>query len=276
MERLSLKVNILKRQWYLINPILVSLALLGAVQIAQGLNLEPSSPAADCHPIPRPYRATYDVYRNGKLLGKSVSVLSRAENGQWQYQVSMEATKGMGGLLGGEIHESARFTMQAGVLQPEHYDLNQKVAFSKIRRNVEFDWAAKRAQGKNKKKDWQLALQGDEIDRLSANIRIRQHLAAGKTLLSFTTVEKGELKVRDFEALEAETVTTVLGDMLAIPVHRKHSNSKRTTVIWHAPELGYLPVRVEHAKQGDDSGKLILTEYQQQACNIPATGQLSK
>jgi hypothetical protein len=264
-------VRYLKNRWSVINATLFFLLLSGVSFPSLGVDLAAPSTTAHCSGFPRPYQANYDVYRNGKLLGNSSSVLSQEENGQWLYRVSTEATKGVGGLLGGEISESARFVVEAGVLRPEHYDLKQKVAFSRTNRSIDFDWNAKRAHGKNKKKDWQLTLQGDETDRLSANIRIRQQLAAGETQLSFRTVEKGELKIRDFEVLSAETIATELGDMLAIPVHRKHSNAKRSTVTWHAPHLGYLPVRVEHAKQGDDSGKLILTKFQQSACDEPAS-----
>lgn len=268
-------VNILKNHWFLTSATLLTIVLSSVLQTSQGSDLAELPTASACNQFLRPYFAHYDVYRNGKLLGTSTSVLSREQDGKWFYRVSTEATKGLGGLLGGEINESARFTVEAGVLKSEHYDLEQKVAFSKTRRSVDFDWVAKRASGKNQKKDWQMALQGDETDRLSANIRIRQQLAAGETQLSFRTIEKGELKIRDFEVHAAEMVATEMGEMLAIPVHRKHSNAKRTTVTWHAPQLGYLPVRVEHAKKGDDSGKLILTGFEQPACDTPATDRVA-
>jgi hypothetical protein len=138
-----------------------------------------------------------------------------------------------------------------------------------VKRSADFDWNTKQVSGKNKKKSWQLKLEGDETDRLLAELILKQKLASGQTELSFKTVEKGEFKVRDFEVREAETVHTELGEMLAVPVHRKHSNPKRTTVTWYAPQLGYLSVRTEHAKQGDDSGQLILRKLNQQDC--PAT-----
>jgi hypothetical protein len=268
--------NIFKNPWYSTRSPLLALMLLGAVQASRGDMDENILLASGCDELLRSHIAKYDVYRNGKLLGTSTSELSRDSNGHWLYQVSTRATKGLGGLLGGQIHESARFTVVAGMLQPEHYDLSQKVAFSKVKRTADFDWKENRARGKNKRKNWQLALQGDESDRLSANIRIRMQLATGKSQLSFKTVEKGKFKVRDFEAREAETVVTGMGEMLAIPVHRKHSTSKRTTVTWHAPQLGYLPVRIEHAKKGKESGRMILKEFQQQECSTPATGLVTE
>lgn len=258
--------NIFSNLWNSTSSLLLALSLLGALQTSQADNGENDLQTADCGESLHPYQAKYDVYRNGKLLGTSSAELSRAANDHWFYQMSTKATKGMGGLLGGKILESARFTEVAGVLRAERYDLLQRFAFSKTKRSAEFDWGQKLVVGKNKRKKWQLALTGDEIDRLSANLRLRQQLAAGKTQLRFKTVEKGELKIRDFEAREAETVVTGLGEMLAIPVHRKHENSKRTTITWHSPQLGYLPVRMEHAKQGDDSGKLILTGFRPKEC----------
>lgn len=265
-----------KRRWNSTSSILLALVVLGALQTSQAANVQNSLLALECDGLLRPYRANYDVYRNGKLIGISTSELSRETSGSWLYQVLTEATKGMTGFLGGRIQESARLTEVAGVMRPEHYDLTQKVAFSKVKRSADFDWQQKRAHGKNKRKQWQLDLQGDESDRLSANLIIRQQLAAGKTQLSFRTIEKGELRVRDFEAREIETVVTGLGEMPAIPVHRKHGNAKRTTVTWHAPQLAYLAVRVEHAKQGDDSGKMILKEFTQQDCTAPSGPQLAE
>ena len=263
--------NTFKNRLYSTRSPLLVLMLLGAAQASRGDTGENRLLTTGCDELLRPHIANYDVYRRGKLLGTSTSELSLDTNGHWLYQVSTRATRGVGGLLGGQIHESARFRVVAGTLQPKHYDLSQKVAFSKVKRNTEFDWKENRARGKNKRKHWQLALQGNESDRLSANIRLRMQLASGKSQLSFKTVEKGEFKVRDFEAREAETVVTVIGEMLAIPVHRKHSNSKRTTVTWHAPQLGYLPVRIVHAKKGKERGTMILKEFQQQECSTAAT-----
>ena len=248
------------------NLSLLALMLLGACQFgqAQPREIEPVEPG--CKGMLQPYRAHYDVYRNGKLFGTASSELSRDSNGRWLYTELTKATKGVVGLLGGRIEESVRFAVEAGVLRAEHYDMSQKLAFAKIKRTADFDWEKMLVHGKNKRKTWQLALQGEESDRLSATFKIRQLLAVGTTQFSLMTVEKGDFKVRDFEARETETVDTGLGEMIAIPVHRKHSNAARTTIIWFAPQLGYLPIRMMHAKQGDDSGELILREFQLQEC----------
>ena len=112
-------VSYLKNQWSVINATLLFLLLSGVALPSLGVNLAAPSTTANCSGFPRPYQANYDVYGNGKLLGISSSALSQEENGQWLYRVSTEATKGMGGLLGGEISESVRFVVEAGVLPVE-------------------------------------------------------------------------------------------------------------------------------------------------------------
>jgi len=257
----------LKNQSNLIKSALLPLLLAMLPADQAQTNPEQASTVADCAASLRPYRATYDVYRNEKLAGLATIKLNHEPDGQWLYQVATEATKGMGSILGGQIDESSRFVLTDDGLRTVHYELLQKVALSKTRRQADFDWQQMQAQGKNKKKRWQLALQGDEIDRLGAEILIRLQLAAGQQEFSFNTIEKGDLRERTFRASEAETLTTVLGEMTTIPVHRIHSNPKRSTTIWHAPELGYIPVKVEHAKVGDDNGELIIKTFEQEPCD---------
>ncbi|MCK4587906.1 MAG: DUF3108 domain-containing protein, partial [Gammaproteobacteria bacterium] len=59
----------------------------------------------------------------------------------------------------------------------------------------------------------------------------------------------GKLKSYDAVIQKTETIETPAGEFETIRVNR--DDGKRVTTLWCAPDLNYLPVRIEHYKKGD-------------------------
>ncbi|MEM7708322.1 MAG: DUF3108 domain-containing protein [Pseudomonadota bacterium] len=253
------------------------LALLAAACLA----LIQTAAAEDAGPPPvgycpaqqlTPFSARYDVYLNGRLLGRSEASLKKS-GAQWTYRVSTEANRGLAGFLGGKITERSQFELaDDGSLLSRDYDYQQGIRFSRREGRARFDWDRLQVEGVYKKKDFMLPLVAGQTDRMLINLKLMRQLAEGQQQFAFETVERGNVRQHTYSRTDEVTVTdTSEGELQTVLVNRHHSNPRRQTRSWHAPKLGFLPVRLEQIDGDDDEViEMRLTEWVCEPC--PSVG----
>lgn len=199
-----------------------------------------------------PFRAVYEVERNGKLMGSAEASLKKVDD-LWVYRMDTEADRGLAGLLGGKISERSRFTMQGGRPVAREYRYEQGIRFSKRSARANFDWPRLQVSGENRDKKFTLPLVQDQSDRMLVNLKLMLDLSHGVTELEFDTVEKGRVERIGFERLAGpEMIDTPQGRLVTVKVARKHRNPERQTRSWHAPDFAYLPIRMQQVDAEDD------------------------
>lgn len=215
-----------------------------------------------------PFTARYDVYRNGKRLGKSLARLKKT-GAEWTYLVTTAADRGLAGFLGGKITERSEFRVEdSGNLQSLNYEYQQGIRFSRREGKASFDWQRLEVAGVHKKKDFRLPLVAGQTDRMLLNLKLMRMLSQGHDEFTFDTVERGKVDRMAFgRGGNQEMVDTPTGRLVTVQVSRKHRNPLRETHSWHAPELGYLPVHMK-AIDGDDDEiiEMRLVEWDREAC----------
>jgi hypothetical protein len=85
-------------------------------------------------------------------------------------------------------------------------------------------------------------------DSLSVQIALIQELLAGRTPEKFLMLDRTEVKEYLYSEEGGERVETAIGAYETIKYRSRRPNSDRSTVFWCAPELGYLPVKVERQR----------------------------
>ncbi len=252
------------------------LPLASAEEISAGLaesSLATSSPP-QAAPLSCPehqlaeFLANYEVLRNGRLMGWSEVRLRKSGN-DWSYQVTTEADRGLAGLLGGKVTETSHFRItEAGELQSMAYEYQQGIRFSRREGKARFDWDRLQVEGVYKKDSFQLPLVKGQTDRMLLNLKLMRLLSQGAQRFEFETVERGTVKQMAFHRSEQQAlIDTPEGRLATIMVSREHRNTKRHTRSWHAPELGYLPVRMQQVEDDDDETiEMRLTGWQREPC----------
>jgi hypothetical protein len=69
---------------------------------------------------------------------------------------------------------------------------------------------------------------------------------------NYLIADGGRLKHYQIKRLEQETITTPLGSINTVKFKRQRdrdSDKDRETTLWCAPELNYLPVKLEHIEK---------------------------
>lgn len=207
------------------------------------------------------YEARYAVYRNGKLAGKAEFTFGRnGEDGRWQIRSEAAGTHGLARLLRARDIEYAEGTILEGRFRPDEFMHHSSVAGIDDRWTADFDWEhglVKIEEGRERR---QFELSKGVVDGLSLKLEIQRRLRAGQEDLNFRMVDDDEIEQQNFRQLQPERLETSLGCLETVPVERVREGSTRYTRSWHAPELGYVTVRMEHGKKGGDHLEMRITE----------------
>lgn len=211
-----------------------------------------------------PYSARYAIYRNGKLTGKMEVSLER-HGERWIIRSEGSGTHGLARILAARDIEDVDGRLVDGRFRPDRYHRHTRVAGLDDRWTADFDWD-QRTVSVTHDRDDPVVLEmgepgiGDALDPLSLKLALRRRLAGQEPELRFQMVEEDELDEQNFRVLPGEWMETSLGCLSTTPVEKIRYNSKRYTRAWHAPELDYIEVRLEHGKTGGNHLEMRITE----------------
>ncbi len=123
-----------------------------------------------------------------------------------------------------------------------------------------FDWTQKQIDIEYKSRPYQLPLTPDTFDKLSYQQALINDLIAEKPALRYNVVDKYRIKEYTLIRQGTEIINTPFGKFEAIKLLRQRvktadNKPERQTILWCAPSLGYLPVKLEHIEK--DGSKFI-------------------
>ncbi len=200
-------------------------------------------------PALEPFYAEYKISskRMGIEVGRLERRLEQEAGNRYRYQASSSAV-GLADLLTGDRrNEHSLFVYTAGVLQVLEYSYRRDGNKQQYRQ-ARFDWDNARLFLDNNGTQQELELQPGTVDRLSSELVFMQHLQRGRLAPVYHITNGGTVHDYRLEVLQQETsVPTPLGPLQSIQLLRRRTTSgaERKTLIWCAPELNYLPVRIE-------------------------------
>lgn len=223
----------------------VVLLLLAALPALAGGNGLPAPLA--------PFEAEYRVGRSGMQVGRT-SVRLEAHDRGWRYESVTEAQGLLALFVDGPVVERTLLEAHADGLRPLEYHHREPDGDARVR----FDWAAGEARVDTPGGGRAVPLEPGTRDQFSAMLAVMQALAAGETEVRFPGIDdEGEREPLAFVAEGRESIEVPLGRYDTVRV-RRIREGKRTTVTWLAPELDWLPVRVEQRRRGDLVARLEL------------------
>lgn len=214
--------------------------------------------AADEAALPAPlapFEAEYRVGNGTMSVGTATFSLQRS-SGLWRYHSEIRVDGLFSLFVDGPLRDTTWLDTRDGKLRPviyrhENGDENLRVVF---------DWPSGNArvaaaEGGTRRID----LEPDSRDQFSAILAVMCALATGERTLTFSGIDDdGNPERLRFEVTGEEQVNVPRGRYDTVRVQRSHDDG-RATITWLAPELGWLPVRVEQREDGELVGRLELT-----------------
>ncbi|GAB4184220.1 MAG: hypothetical protein Tsb002_07010 [Wenzhouxiangellaceae bacterium] len=245
---------------------ILSLLLLPGVLLGEDDTVAAGSPRPQPVFIPAPpivseFIAIYDAEYNGDHLGEAV--LSLSYDGRTYFmQYRMKAKRGFAALVGSKLHEQGQFKIVDGNFRPQSFSHRSKAFLSKKKWDAQFDWATQQVTGENEGDDYELALQDELIDPLTAFIDSDLRLIQGQSEWTQATLVKGERREYHYRAQPPAPITTACGEFSAKPLQRSRDESPAVQETWHAQAVMPVPVRIRKTQRDGDVLDLQLSHLQ--------------
>lgn len=211
----------------------------------------------------QPFTATYAASHGWLGLGQATFQLESTGADCWRWH-GVANPSGLAALFVGQVKNSSTFCVaQDGTLLPQHFDYYEE-GDAEDSYTLSFDWSEATVQYNGGEP---FAVPRGAIDPFLIQIAARLWLeqAENPAQLSpqkFTIVDEHEIKQYQLAVSPGRRIDTGAGSFDTIRVARVDEGEKQL-VFWVAPKLDYLPVRVEHRKNGETQIEFVLKRLKQ-------------
>ena len=224
-----------------------------------------TGPAAATQPSLRlaQFKARYQVSYRGITGGQIEQFLHPGPAaGQWLFE--SRAYPNLLGRLAVSPDARQRSTMEmtAAGVRPLTLVFDDGSDDSEKDVNVAFDWATGHVRGQAKEKAFDLPVTPGTQDTVSVQAAMLQQLLSGHEPTSFWILNGAKLEQYRYWPEGRATVVTPYGQFNTVVWASQRDGSKRVNRVWHAPELGYVPVQAIQYNKGrpDVQLKLVALE----------------
>lgn len=201
-------------------------------------------------PVLEPFSATYSVEWKGLTAGRATLELERGESDVWIYR-SRNVARGLFRLAFPDvITQTSTFRIVGPLVLPLRYRADDGSKRTERDIDLGFDWTRGRITGTAERHEVDVELQPGVVDPMSVQIALMRALAAGREPESFRLIDKSQVKEYLYAREGTPTIDTALGALETIVYRSQRSGSNRITRTWHAPALGFVPVRAEREREG--------------------------
>jgi hypothetical protein len=209
------------------------------------------------------YSATYQVEYKGKDLGTSeFSVRYLADKDVYEF-MSRTLAKGMLKLVTpNPVVERSQFRVENGRIVPLDFWYEDGSRKGEDNVHIAFDWPRQVAVVNNDSGRHEMALKPGALDRGSMQVALMRDLA--------TTGKAGPYLLADEESIAdyvyrdngMASTPTKLGQLATQSLMQQREGSSRSNYIWLAPELKFLPARIEQRRDGEVNSAFTLLSVQ--------------
>ncbi|HEX6998891.1 MAG TPA: DUF3108 domain-containing protein [Gammaproteobacteria bacterium] len=206
------------------------------------------------------YEAVYDVEYRGRRLGRSeFEVRHDAATGRYVFASRTEARGLVGRLASPDpTVEHSEFVLDGDRIRPLEYRYEDGTRGGDDDLTVVFDWDAGVARVTDENGTRELPIEPGVLDRGSLQSQLMRDLATAGEPGRYRLVDDDGVQEYGYAAQGTEEVRTGAGMFEARVYVQQREGSSRSTWLWVAPALGYLPVRIEQRRDGETRTSFLL------------------
>jgi hypothetical protein len=203
------------------------------------------------------YQAIY-----GRIRGAQTHFQLERDGETWVWRSKSEPAGMLSLVRSDVITEESRFILGPHGLQPTGYHyVHRRGDDIRRERRLDFDWQELSLISVSNGNEERFELPAGSLDRFLAQYAVMRDLAADKRRRSYQLVDRAGPFRQAMEYGGKERIRTPAGRFDTQQVIARDEDSDRKLVLWMAPELGYLPVRMERREPGETTVRLELTEW---------------
>lgn len=200
-----------------------------------------------------PFKATYAIRWNGMSAGTGHLQLQKLDGGRWSYESRVQSRGLFRLAMPSNQASKSIFRIIDGKVVPESFTSDENG------QSINFDWQGGRVTGTVDRKKVDLPIQPGLLDTLSVQVALMQELLSGRMPARFVLVDEDRIKDYRYAVEDSEVVDSVAGQHRADIFSSRRPGSRKATYFWCAPELGYLPLKVERRNGREVEWSMSLT-----------------
>jgi hypothetical protein len=228
---------------------IVSASLAGATLLGVAARV-PADTAAPAVPT---YTATYEAEYKGKNLGSSEFKVTHDTAKNTYEFTSTTTARGILGKLAAPnpTVERSVFTVVGGKIRPSEYWYKDGTRKADGDKHIQFDWDRHIATVSDKDGRREVSLDDVSLDAGTLHVALMQDLMVNGKPGQYRIDDSEQAKTYGFEDKGEAQTDTGLGKLATHCYIQHREGSSRTTYLWVAPQLDYLPARIE-TRKGDE------------------------
>jgi hypothetical protein len=212
------------------------------------------------------FHAEYEASYIGFSAEATVDLKPTENTNEYAYEVVTRA-RGLARLVrSGTGREKSRFVYNASGFWPARYQLDDGTEKVENDTDIVFDWEEGVAHSNYKGVPKDIAITPGMLDRLTADITTIHALRNGREPGSPELVDRNSIRVYEYTFQGKETVSVPAGEFRTVKYLRQRPGSSRATMIWYAPDVAYLPVKIENLKRGKSNVVMVATLLEPAPC----------
>ncbi len=218
-----------------------------------------ASSAAAAGPLPA-FDAQYSIRGFGFQIGEFRSTLLNTPDGNYRYETETRTVGFIAHFNKDVIQERSYWMWHNSSIRPLAYTYERSGGKKQRTVKLNFNWIRGIVENSVDGKTWKMPIHDGVLDRLVVQLSMMLDLQGGKRDMEYTFTDGGKLKSYRFRIIGAERIETPAGVYDTVKLERVMDDDKRSTMLWCAPTLHYLPVRIDQ-REKDDNYSMLLIKY---------------
>ncbi len=233
----------------MIRPLLTALTLLTFALSA--------IPSIAGEPPISSYTARFDATVSGVKMGEIERSLKKHKHGLYE-QTSLIYTTGLLSVFRSdrfEEHSFWRWENNAPVpnLYTYHFSGNKGDFYEQL----DFDWKKKEVKSLHEGKTTTLEIEEGTVDKLSYQIALVRDLRMGKKEFAYRVADRSDIRTISYKVIGEEEIDTPWGKQHTLKVKRVTLTNERVTVLWFAPDLDFMVIKLVQNDSGTEMSATI-------------------
>jgi hypothetical protein len=199
---------------------------------------------------PAPFTATYTVSYRGFEAGRLTFALRAKEGGTFVYETSAQPGLLAKILIGDQAVERSVMRIDSDGVHPLSWYLNDGKPGDAKDGALTFSWEEQHVTGKMEGQVVQLPTEPGLQDRLSLQVAVLIALLRGHEPGTIAMIDHDKIKRYSYRRAGSEQIKAPAGKFDTVVYESTRPGSNRVSRVWHAPALGYIPVRAEQTRNG--------------------------
>lgn len=197
--------------------------------------------------MPNDYEAVYSV----KLMQADGTLRAKLEKneGIYTYSLKTEPTGFWKLIANGSIHESTDFKVIDEIIKPMSYKLRDTIRRTPRESEITFDWINGVMRGFYKDRSIDLKIEPSILTRILLQIEIMHQKQSNTLKDKYSIFDRDKIKEIEISTSNRQKVISVpFGSYNVVEVSHQSKESNRINTLWLAPELDFIPIRMEQSE----------------------------